>query len=574
MTYDYLFAKAKNLYETGALNEAEQTFRQILILMPEHPDALNMLGLIAQQKNQHKSAKDFFYQAVIHATEKHIIYFNLAISLTALNELDEAIYTYQKVLSFAPNIKEAYNNLGAIYEQKGDLEQAIKNYQKALEIDPNYPEAEVNLAALKHDTEALKKLIQKYPFSPLPLYYLARELFVNGESKSALPLIEKAQTFDNSNCEISLLKGKINFSLENKEEARTDFHRAVQSNPSCLEALLWLGVLEKQESFYKKALDLDPHNFEAHAAYADFLYAEGRIVEALEEYRQAMIINPQAANISNNLGLILKDMGEYEQALDLFFNAFVQSPEIEEISQNIAQTLLLLHKNDPKRAVEIAKRWTATAPENIWATQTVDAFEGRSSKDEHIYHEKLFDAFAETYDQTMQKLKYGIFDAIKKNIGSLKGNILDLGCGTGLAAEALKNDQNTFTGVDISQNMLEIARSKNIYTKLIHSDMSDFLKKEKQNYDYILATDVFNYVQDIEGLLEEISAPCPIIFSIENAAPEIKSFERIQNGRYQHNPKFIRELLTQKGWKNINAYPLIIRYEDNEPVQGTLFEAH
>ena len=37
---------------------------------------------------------------------------------------------------------------------------------------------------------------------------------------------------------------------------------------------------------------------------------------------------------------------------------------------------------------------------------------------------------------------------------------LDLGCGTGLIGEALKNDRNKLIGVDISQKMLNIAKNK------------------------------------------------------------------------------------------------------------------
>ena len=70
------------------------------------------------------------------------------------------------------------------------------------------------------------------------------------------------------------------------------------------------------------------------------------------------------------------------------------------------------------------------------------------------YSTKLFDNFAPTYEKTLQNIKYNLPQEIQNTLGSPKGLIIDLGCGTGKIAERLKSADNTFIGIDISQKML------------------------------------------------------------------------------------------------------------------------
>jgi predicted TPR repeat methyltransferase len=78
----------------------------------------------------------------------------------------------------------------------------------------------------------------------------------------------------------------------------------------------------------------------------------------------------------------------------------------------------------------------------------------------------LFDRYADHFDEHLVgKLRYRtpslLLDAVMRlapsgNLGTL--DILDLGCGTGLVGSLLRPLARTLTGVDISSNMLQIAR--------------------------------------------------------------------------------------------------------------------
>ena len=87
-----------------------------------------------------------------------------------------------------------------------------------------------------------------------------------------------------------------------------------------------------------------------------------------------------------------------------------------------------------------------------------------------------------------------------------KLDILDLGCGTGICGHFLKihNVGNNITGIDISNRMLNIARGcfikgKPVYNELIHMEITDFLKQEKNyKYDVIIFAEVLHYLYNFE----------------------------------------------------------------------------
>ena len=571
MSFNLLFNKANNLYLNGAYTEAEKVYRQILAFAPENSDTLNMLGLIASAKNEHNIAISYFYEALKNAQNPLPIYFNLAVSLTHLQKYDEAIEAYENVIKVAPKTKEAYNNLGGIYEKLENKTQATESYKKAIEIDENYIDALVNLAVLNKDTKEIKNIAEKFKTSPLPLYYLACFAFDQENFEQALSYAIQANELQEA-YDIKNLVAQIYLKLDNKENAQKYFHQALILNPQSIDASVNLGVLEQDESYFKKALSLNPQSFEAHISYADFLYHENRKPEALEEYHQALFINPDNPALSNNIALVLKDMQDYKGALDLLLNAFLKDPQNKNISVNMAETLVLLHEKEPDEALKIAKLWQKNAPNNVFAERTVAAFENNTVSDDMAYAQNLFDEFAPLYDKQMESIKYNIFNKINELNLKIEGHILDLGCGTGLAAEKLKTSNANWIGVDISKKMLKSAQEKNLYKTLIESDILSFLESSKIKYSFILLLDVIEYTKDFEKILN-LCFPSHLLLSIEKAPKEIKTYALAPTGRYQHNPEYIENLLKTIGYKNIQTHNLPLRTENGKDVDGILFVA-
>ena len=147
--------------------------------------------------------------------------------------------------------------------------------------------------------------------------------------------------------------------------------------------------------------------------------------------------------------------------------------------------------------MRIARLWALNAKDNVFATRVLAAFEQKPTTDDDIYAKILFDEFADVYENRMQSIRYAVFDKIKELGLSLVGHVLDLGCGTGLAATYLKTPQGVWTGIDLSAKMLEKAAAKKLYDTLIESDAAAYLKQNSQKFDDILCLDVAEYMKDI-----------------------------------------------------------------------------
>ena len=489
----------------------------------------------------------------------------------------EALDNYRKALKIDPGIKEAWNNIGTLCQKLGQAAEAETAYRRAAALDSEYAEPRVNLARMNNDLSELKALAKRFPHDALSLYFLADEHYRTGEYDLAAEYAAQAAANAPTDAEIKILSGLICLAQENTAEARICFQKALALDPRSVPALVNLanletaaGEYETAEKHYKRALELSPQNLDAHINYADMLYRQKRLPEALEEYRTAVVIDPGIPEISNNLGVILKDIGEYEEALGLFFNAFNQRPETGEFSVNIAETLTLLHRQEPETAVKIAQNWRRQAPDNAFAIHVCAALQGKpENENNQIYVEKLFDNFADNYELVLQKLDYGVVRSLRNFTGPVEGTLVDLGCGTGLAGLAYQAAGTRLVGVDISEKMLTQARKKGIYKELIKADIVSWLLKKPQA-DAFVAADVFNYIGRLESVIDAI-APVKLAFSTEDDH-SVDTCRLTPSGRFAHNPEYVEKLLQKAGYRRIERQSSVLRTENGQPVKGTLWK--
>jgi len=75
-------------------------------------------------------------------------------------------------------------------------------------------------------------------------------------------------------------------------------------------------------------------------------------------------------------------------------------------------------------------------------------------------------------------------------------NCLELGCGTGLVGEKISKQNIIIVGVDLSENMLQIAKQKDVYDELHCVDIEKFLTVETRTFDLIYACSVIQFFDD------------------------------------------------------------------------------
>ncbi len=159
-------------------------------------------------------------------------------------------------------------------------------------------------------------------------------------------------------------------------------------------------------------------------------------------------------------------------------------------------------------------------------------------------------------------------------------DVLDLGCGTGLAGLEISPYARRLVGVDLSAKMLERARSRNVYHRLEHSDLLLMMQGERSSsYDVVIAADVFVYLGVLEDIVAEVKRLLRpggfFIFTVE--ALEALSGDAIglnnnpgyklnQSGRYAHSANYLKKLSSANGFSSLNLISIPVRFEKGLPV--------
>lgn len=108
---------------------------------------------------------------------------------------------------------------------------------------------------------------------------------------------------------------------------------------------------------------------------------------------------------------------------------------------------------------------------------------------------QLYATWAETYEQELTQAGYAtpgrIATVLAERLANRAAPILDYGCGTGLGGQALAQAGfTTIDGLDVSPEMLGVAREKSIYRNLVLADPEDGAPALPDSYAAITAIGV------------------------------------------------------------------------------------
>lgn len=141
-----MLARARGEWQQQQLQAAEQSFRNVLALAPNHPEAIRTLGMIAQRRGDHARASACFEQVLPvwpHVCDLRIA---LGIALFEQGKVDEGLAHLQKACTFEPTSVLAWFNLGEALARESRTAEAIAAAQCVLELDPGHIKARLSLA--------------------------------------------------------------------------------------------------------------------------------------------------------------------------------------------------------------------------------------------------------------------------------------------------------------------------------------------------------------------------------------------------------------------------------------------
>jgi predicted TPR repeat methyltransferase len=150
------------LHRLGRRDEAEAVYRAVLALAPEHPDALQFLGIVCFERGARDDALALVRRSAALAPQAAGPQLNLGNLLLEAGDVEAAAAAYKRAAALGAPNAELCNNLGVLHRHGGRLAEAEAAYRRALTIDDRFIDAYNNLGHLLASQGRHEEALQEY----------------------------------------------------------------------------------------------------------------------------------------------------------------------------------------------------------------------------------------------------------------------------------------------------------------------------------------------------------------------------------------------------------------------------
>jgi Flp pilus assembly protein TadD/peroxiredoxin len=246
---DFTFGVA--LFQHGYLDQAAESFQQVVTAKPNDPEGYYNLGTLNLRRNDFAQALKYLEQTLKLRPNYPEAWNNLGMMAAQEGRPEEAIQDFQQSLSLRPSYAVALLNLGNVYRRQGAYAKAEECLTHALDIQPDDPEVNYNLGMLfaqqsqmEQASDYLRKAVELRPDYPEALNNLGVLLVRNQDYSKAeeqfRTCIRLAPAFDQSYLNLARLYAM----RSDKEKATEVLQKLLLIQPQNRNALQALKMLE------------------------------------------------------------------------------------------------------------------------------------------------------------------------------------------------------------------------------------------------------------------------------------------------------------------------------------------
>jgi protein O-mannosyl-transferase len=267
-----------------------------------------------------------------------------------------AMAHYRAALAINPDEPQVRTNLGTAYMETGLYDDALKEYQAAVRLAPGYSDAYLNMGAdLQHlgryrEAEAAyREALAIKPGLAAAHFDLGVALTYLGRRDEALSEVKEALRIQPDYTEARRLQGDLASAGENGQPAGPIARSPdAETHANLGERLIETGHLDEAAAEFREALRLEPDAAEVRGMLGDVLWRLGRAPEAERELRQASRTLPRDAAIRASLGNALQALGRLDEAVAEYTVALQieQGPSRAEMLNDLGVALAKLGRMD------------------------------------------------------------------------------------------------------------------------------------------------------------------------------------------------------------------------------------
>ena len=244
------FTYGVSFLQQGYLQQASESFLEVVAAKPDDPDAYYNLGTLSLRKNDFSAAQTYLERALKLRPNYPEAWNNLGMMAAQKGNAEDAIQNFKQSLSLRPRYAIALLNLGNVYRRQRDFPKAEECLNHALEIQPNDPEVNYSLGMLyaQQDraqlaSDYLSKAIDLRPDYPealnnLGVLFVRAQDYAKAEEKFRMG-IRVAPNYDQSYLNLArlfVMRGET----EKAREILQELLRLQPENPAATQALQML----------------------------------------------------------------------------------------------------------------------------------------------------------------------------------------------------------------------------------------------------------------------------------------------------------------------------------------------
>jgi len=302
-----LLPAAIKAYGEGRHDEAQALCRQILTGLPNHFDALHILGVSASDCGRFDEAAPILARAIAVEPRSAEAHSNLGQSLFKLRHYEEARAAYEKAIALKPNFAMALTNLGNALMHLRQFDQSIAAHDRAIALKADYADAHNNrgmaLMLLDRNEEAARDFDRALSLSP-----------------QLLPAM--------------VGKGIVNIRLRNYDLALATLNAALAARPDVAHVLAQrgrlfqdIGQFDNASADFEAALKLDPQLEPALCGKANIALHRGLTIETISACSKALEHHPNSEVALTLLGACYAKQGETVTGIAYFDRALALKPD-------------------------------------------------------------------------------------------------------------------------------------------------------------------------------------------------------------------------------------------------------
>ena len=333
-----LTAESQLLARLGRHKESLQAAETACKVDPRSSSAFVTLAYAQSRLGQHGQARETLQKATSIAPDDDYAWLNLGVGLSKMGLQDEAVSALQTACKLNPQSAKVWYSLGVTYDRQGYLSKSIEACKRATSLDPN-------------DSDAWHTLGIAYDR--------------DGQEQNAVDALRRAHQLDYDNGSICLSLSRAHYSAGETEEgskalkdAESCFRKAADYNRLSAVGVAFSKNGEPADGvrIAKDVLNQVPDHRQAQLTLAICLNDLPGCDQEARQARKRFEEFCQTANDWFELGILLSDAGNFEEAVNAAQKALKSDPEHQGAARCLVRNLAR-QENREKEAQEARRQF-------------------------------------------------------------------------------------------------------------------------------------------------------------------------------------------------------------------------